>query len=712
MADVSEAISYTIIENSTLTTATWLIILVPIISSFFLTALRYYEVRKGKKIEHPPLYTILFGVGSLFISLILTLWVFVSYFTGPYVDEYQTIEHSYTMIPGTRFEYGIMLDPLSMLMTLALAVIATAIHVYAIEYMKHHEPEVTRFYAFMNFFTGSMFGFILSNNLFHSFIFWELLGVSSYFLIGHYWQKPEAASAAKKAFLYNKVGDVMFLFAIFMALINQTGPMATRTLNYTELRVISSTFDQLGLALIAVFLFGAAIGKSSQFPLFGWLPEAMEGPTPVSALLHSSTMVKAGLYLILRGFFFIFNQDLYGRAFELAQQDYLFLLAPDIIAWVGIITALMGALMASVSFDFKRILAFSTISQLGYIAVAVGAGGKAAGFFHLLSHATFKSLLFLCAGAVIHNTYNTKDIRNMGDLARHMKVTFAATAIGLFALSGFPFISSGFYSKDAVLLSVEKSALTGHMGIFIIGIFTAFITAFYSVRLLLLVFYGKPRFDKNKVIPHESSAVMKYPLIFLGSLVVIQSIYWAISTLAGAHWFFSEHWFADVLGVAGHDFSISKALISTGVVLAGYAVGYMFYKNPNNVEKTIWGPFQSVIEKRFYLDISIYWTVDHIFIPIGDIFKEYGDRTIDRFVIDRIFRDGTLQAADFSDKVDQRGIDGVVNGSWKFFVRFAKLLRPIQNGLTGSYARYMIVGIVVILMAFNIYNMITTTPLF
>lgn len=711
MADAPS--STEIINDALLTNLSWAIILVPMISAVLLMFFRFLEVKQRRTIDHPPLYTIVLGVGSLLTSLVLTIIVAVQYATAHGFEG--VAQSSFNMIPGEltngtlELNYGVMIDPLSMLMTLLLAVIASAIHVYAAEYMKHGEKEVTRFFAFLNFFTGSMFGFVLANNLFHSFIFWELLGVSSYFLIGYYWHKPEAAHAAKKAFLYNKVGDVAFMVGIFMVLINEANP--TKTLNYVELNEL--TFDPASIVIAGVLLFGAAIGKSSQFPLFGWLPEAMEGPTPVSSLLHSSTMVKAGLFLLMRNFFFLYDIKLDDANHLKAYLPDVGFAAATLVLWIGIITALLGALMASVEFDFKRILAFSTISQLGYIAAAIGAGGNYSGFFHLTSHATFKSLLFLCAGAVIHNTHNTKDIRHMGDLKRHMSTTFWTTAIGLFALAGFPFFSSGFYSKDAVLLSVEKSAVPGAEVAFGIGVFTAFITAFYVTRMLILVFFGKPRFDNNKVIPHESAFWMRAPLMFLAGLVVLQSVYWMITTLGGFHWTFSEHWFGEVLGVYPKEFSWTGAWISTVAVLAGLGLGYFFYwGKPENVEKSIWGAFAKVIEKRFYMDILIYGSVDRVFLPIGRVFRDYGDAVIDRVIIDSFVRNGTLQVADASDKVDRNFIDGIVNGLWKMIAGLGRLIRPIQNGLTGYYARYMIIGLVLILLSFNIFNFLNDGSLF
>lgn len=693
------------ISDPSLIGMTAAIFLVPFLTSVILIAIRYFEDVRGKKIEKPPLYSAILGIGSLLISLALSIVVALQYFTkyATGAEEITVVEGKWDMIMGTNFHWGIMLDPLGVLMTLVLAVIASAIHIYSYEYMKHGEPEVTRFFSFMNFFTGSMFGFILAGNLFTSFIFWEMLGVSSYFLIGYYWYKPVAAAAAKKAFLYNKVGDVSFMVAIIFTYMNPSN--LEKSVDYTYLATLHIPVQQL--VLPGLLLFGAAVGKSAQFPLLGWLPEAMEGPTPVSALLHSSTMVKAGLFLLIRNFAIYYDVTDFH-----AHLPHVDVAAATVVAWIGITTALLGGLMAMTSIDIKRILAFSTISQLGYIATAIGSGAKSAAFYHIISHATFKSLLFLTAGAVILNTHHTQDIRKMGGLGRHMKLTFFAMATGLFGLSGFPFLSPGFYSKDAIIYASEISAIPGHTVIYWIGVFTAFLTAFYSTRMLVLVFLGKPRYNKEEIHPHEAGWFVLGPLLTLSSLVIIEGLYWMLNSLFGVAkiGFLSEEWLGEFLGVHGAEFTVGSTLMSVVFVLLGYFVGWLLYLGKPELLPKIrsWNltlTIEKVINNRFGLDMFLYWLAEGPGMAIGDFFKNYGDAPIDKYIIDGLFRDGSLEVASASDYTDRNIVDGAVNETWKFFRNSAKLLRPLQNGLTGFYAKIMIGAFTLVLVSLNVLTM-------
>ena len=612
------------------------------------------------------------------------------------------VESSIDMIPGTNFHWSILVDPLSVIMCFILALIAFLIHVYAWDYMGDSEPEVTRFYAFLNFFTGSMFGFVLSGNLFQSFIFWELLGVSSYFLIGHYWRKSSATFGATKAFLYNKIGDVAFMLGIFIIFANPTN--VEKSLDYTYLSSIGIPAQEF--ILPGLLIFGAAIGKSAQLPLSGWLAEAMEGPTPVSALLHSSTMVKAGLFLLMRNFFSFFKIENLEAILPIGAFN-----VATVILWCATLTALFGALLALTSTDFKKILAFSTISQLGYIGMAIGAGGLPASFYHLLAHATFKSLLFLCAGAVIHNIQNIKDIRNMGGLWEYMRPTAIATLIGLIALAGLPFIASGFYSKDAVLLTIMESHIPGAIFAYAIGLLTAMITALYATRLFLEIFFGKntdgskKKFAEN-VHPHSTSLLMKSVILILAGLVVIESVYWAVTTFVVGDYIFSEHWLGTVLGVHGHSFNWFNGLLSATVAVIGVGIGLLLYNFSPKLRisiRTIGAPIEKAIANRFGIDIAIYWISDKIFVNgIAKLLSMIDMDIIDNLIIKKVATDGILKAAEVSDAVDQKVIDGAVNSSWKSTRAFAILVRPLQNGFTGSYARYMTLGLIFSFCAFTI----------
>ncbi|RMG33582.1 MAG: NADH-quinone oxidoreductase subunit L [Methanobacteriota archaeon] len=678
------------------------VILIPMIAAVILLAIRFFEV-KGKTTVS-PLRAAAIGNTSILLSTILSIYILSMYFAN-YVHGIQTpyIEGSWEFIAGTKLEWSFLLDPLSTIMATLLGIIALAIHFYAYDYMRHGEEEVTRFFAFLNFFTGSMWGFIYAGNLLSSLIFWELLGVSSYFLIGYYWHKPSASAAAMKAFLYNKVGDVGFLVGIFLTYGKTHGD-----LSYTQIAelVHKGELSAATLAVPALLIFIAAVGKSSQFPLFGWLPEAMEGPTPVSALLHSSTMVKAGLLLLMRNFLLYYEvHDFHAALPEVNIPP------ATIVTWIGVHTALMGALMAMTSTDIKRILAFSTISQLGYIASAIGAGGISPAFFHLVSHATFKSLLFLGAGAVIHNLHHVQDIRQMGGLRRHMPKTAIAMGVGLLALAGFPF-TSGFVSKDAVILSIENSAIPGHTYLAWVGIATAFITAFYSTRMFYVVFLGEERYDKEKIVPHASSTIMVIPLWTLMTLIIIESIWFSVGfilALTGQErtdLLNFEGFLGDMFGVhASTEGALTGAITSAVVVLLGMGFAwYMYAINPNAREslRATLKPVEDFINNRFGVDIAIFWFVNHVALPIGNAFKAFDQQVIDGLV-NFFGKTASLAVADISDQFDQKVIDGVVNGS-AYSIRFAvKRLRRLQDGIVGDYAKYMILSVGALMLIFNLF---------
>jgi NADH-quinone oxidoreductase subunit L len=383
---------------------------------------------------------------------------------------------------------GLVLDDLSRTMLVLVTGIGALIHIYSLGYMKDDAGK-SRYFAALSFFMFSMLGIVLSNNFVMMFIFWELVGVSSYLLIGHWFERDAAAEAAKKAFLTNRVGDFGFMLGILMAW------TATGTVVFHDMA------QQLGritsypgyLTVAALLVFSGAVGKSAQFPLHVWLPDAMEGPTPISALIHAATMVAAGVYMLVRVGFLI----------QAAPQ------ALSIISWIGTITAVMAALIATQQNDIKRILAYSTLSQLGYMVMAVGLASGEAAMFHLFTHAFFKALLFLGAGSIIVMLHHEQNIWKMGGLAGRLGITFLTFMVGTLALIGFPPFS-GFFSKDAILaLAYEKNP-----AIFWLALFTAFLTAFYMVRLVVVVFFGRPRSDQARA-GREAPWVMITPLMVL-----------------------------------------------------------------------------------------------------------------------------------------------------------------------------------------------------
>jgi len=393
--------------------------------------------------------------------------------------------------------FAFILDDLSRLMLLVVSGIGSLIHIYSLGYMRDDDGK-SRYFAALSLFMFAMLGIVLASNFVMMFIFWELVGFTSYVLIGHWFERDSAADAAKKAFLTTRVGDFGFMIGILMVW------MATGSVVFDDivahLSKITSNPGYLTVATLLIFC--GAVGKSAQFPLHVWLPDAMEGPTPVSALIHAATMVAAGVYLLVRVAFLI----------QASQTALL------VIAWIGTITALLGAVMATQQSDIKRILAYSTISQLGYMFIAVGLTSNEAAMFHLFTHAFFKALLFLAAGSVIVSLHHEQNIWRMGGLAQKLKITFATFAVGALALIGCPPFS-GFFSKDAILaLAYERN-----MSIFVIGLTTAFLTAFYVSRAVIAVFFGKPRGDAART-GKESPLVMIIPLLVLALFALIAGL--------------------------------------------------------------------------------------------------------------------------------------------------------------------------------------------
>ena len=393
-----------------------------------------------------------------------------------------------------RVPIGLLVDPLSKVMLLVVTGIGALIHIYSTVYMEHDESR-SRYFGNLALFMFSMLGIVLANNFVMMFIFWELVGVSSYLLIGHWFTRDSAAAAANKAFITNRLGDFGFMLGILLLW------TAAGSVVFSE---IAGKMPSLGvsagfLTATSLLIFCGAVGKSAQLPLHVWLPDAMEGPTPVSALIHAATMVAAGVYMLARVFFII------G-----ASQTALL-----VIAWVGILTALVAALMATQQDDIKRVLAYSTLSQLGYMVAAIGLAAPGAAMFHLFTHAFFKALLFLGAGAIIHHLHHEQDIWRMGGLKGRMKWTFLTFTAGYLALIGFPGLS-GFFSKDAILLA----AWHGNKAIFLVGLLTALLTAFYMTRLFVIVFLGAPRSDAARH-GHDGPPAMTWPLLVLALLAVI-----------------------------------------------------------------------------------------------------------------------------------------------------------------------------------------------
>ncbi len=451
------------------------------------------------------------SVGLLGVCEILALRIFFHFWQV--ADPGFRVEGNLTWLDlgAFKLQAGILVDGMTAVMLMVVCTISFVVHLFSVGYM-HGDRRYDRYFAFLGFFTFAMLGIVLANNLFFLYIGWELVGLASYLLIGFFFDRPTAAAAGKKAFLTNRVGDYGFWIGILLFF------TACGTMNYFELfaRVHTGAIGGALLTWAGIALFGGCLGKSAQMPLHIWLPDAMEGPTPVSALIHAATMVAAGVYMI-------------ARLFPLFTPEALL-----VIAYVGAITAFLTATIAVVKTDIKRSLAYSTLSQLGYMVMAVGVGAAASGMFHLTTHAFFKALLFLGSGSVIHAVHS-QEMPEMGGLRRKMPVTFVTMLIATLAISGVPFFA-GFYSKDAILASALAFGMEhpAHMVPFILGIAAAGITAFYMFRLIFLTFTGKPRVQEKYDHAHESPWVMTVPLMVLAVLSVI-----------GAGWKGpSEGWFA------------------------------------------------------------------------------------------------------------------------------------------------------------------------
>src|SRR5216110_1793065 len=456
----------------------WVVLLAPLVSTAVIT-----------------LFTLRRKMLSSSISIVAVL---VSFVCSCFVFAHSTAAaaaFTWIVISGVfQVPFGLTLDPLSRTMAVLVSGVGAVIHIYSLGYMRDDEG-LSRYFAALSLFMFAMLGIVLANNFIMLFMFWELVGFTSYVLIGHWFYRDAAADAANKAFITTRIGDFGFMIGILMLW------MATGSVVFTEVAPQMSTLTghPMFLTVVALLIFCGAIGKSAQFPLHVWLPDAMEGPTPISALIHAATMVAAGVYMLVRVAFII-------------QGSQTALL---VIAWIGTITAVMAALIATQQNDIKRILAYSTLSQLGYMVMAVGLASNDAAMFHLFTHAFFKALLFLAAGSVIVMLHHEQNIWKMGGLSRRFPITFITFVVGALALIGCPPFS-GFFSKDAILaLAYERST-----PIFILALFTAFLTAFYVIRLLVIVFFGQARSESARE-GRESPPVMTVPLIVLATLAAL-----------------------------------------------------------------------------------------------------------------------------------------------------------------------------------------------
>ena len=528
------------------------------------------------------------SIAAIAIAFVLALGLYLR--LG---DEKQLMTPAWTWLSvgGLDVELGFLVDRLSVLMLLVVTGVGLMIHIYSYGYM-HGDPGFSRFFACLSLFTFSMIGIVFASNFFQMFVFWELVGLSSYLLIGFWYQKPSAADASKKAFITNRLGDFGFLLGIIILW------TVLGSVKFDEL-ALSLTSEPAALgafgALAGLLVFFGAMGKSAQFPLHVWLPDAMEGPTPVSALIHAATMVAAGVYMLCRVFF------LYTAVPEWPEWlSFMEGVTPlQIIAWIGGITALMAALIAVQQNDIKRILAYSTLSQLGYMVMAVGLAGTVSAMYHLTTHAFFKALLFLGAGSVIHAAHHEQDIWKLGALKRKMPVTFWTFLFATLALAGVPPLS-GFYSKDEVLLT----ALDGNPLLFALAVVVAVLTTFYMFRLVFVVFYGSER-SEAAAHAHESPGIMTTPLVLLAIPTVVAGFfgidYYLSQGMFGAH-ALQEHNFVSQL-FAPFNHAPLGALFGVGAALLGFFLAYwLYYNRARDPLPEVWHGVSRAMRHRFYFD--------------------------------------------------------------------------------------------------------------
>ena len=538
---------------------------------------------------------------------------------------------------------ALLVDPLSITMCLFVTGISALIHLYSVGYM-HGEKDFRKFFLYLNLFVFSMLVLVLANNLLLTFVGWEGVGVCSYWLVSYYFFRDKAASAGKKAFLYNRVGDFGLLIAMFL-LFHHTG-----TLNYLGIFHVAGTLSPTVATLTVLALLLAATGKSAQIPLFNWLPDAMEGPTPVSALIHAATMVTAGVYLLVR-------------------MSPVLTMSPDgraTIAVIGGLTAFVAATIATSQQDIKKVLAFSTVSQIGYMVLAVGVGAYSAAIFLMVAHAFYKALLFLSAGSVIHSLDGEQDLKKMGGLAKYLPLTFPALMVGWLAIIGIPPFS-GFFAKGDVLTNV----FAHNKFLWALGVVTAILTAYYMTRLFVLTFRGTERFreEKDRHDPHESPWVMTLPLVVLSVLAIVGGIIdlpWAhVSSLAG----FLNPVFGYVPAVAAASTTEQWVLAAVDVVAAliGLAAAFTIWRDLTVGER---------FESKFFENVW-YWDDGY-------------DATIGRPL---------TEVAVFGDTVvEPKVIDGAVTGVGVVIRNSAEGLRKIQSGFVRQYALAMVMGFAVIIV--------------
>ena len=680
---MQESISFTPqMTASAITHLLWLIPAVPIVASGIIALMKQPRRKPAAAL----------AIGSLAFSLLLALTAFVhvvsAWAHGVAVRE--TVNFTWIQVGAAHVELGWVLDPLSAVMMVMVSFVGLLIFIYSVGYMAHDE-NFTRFFCFLSLFAGAMLGVVISNSLLLLFMNWELVGLTSYLLIGFWYQKPSAAAAAKKAFMTTRVGDVFFLLGMVW-LFAQTGTLLFYnggTGSMEPLALIGLLAHPAGLGLsaagaIGLLIFAGAAGKSGQFPLHVWLPDAMEGPTPVSALIHAATMVAAGVYLI-------------ARVYPLMQAGALTggtTAALTVVTWVGALTAVFAALIAIAQNDIKRILAYSTVSQLGYMMAGLGMGGVAVGMFHLITHAFFKSLLFMGAGSVIHGSHEEQDVRHMGGLRSMMPLTFLTYSVGMLALCGFPLLFSGFWSKDAIIEAAQHWSFA--KGPFYLLVFGALLTAFYMMRQVSYVFFGQSRAHHPA---HESPAVMTMPLTILAFFAM------ALGAIGTPAW----PWFRAFLDNQAVGFEMARfgepglmplMLSSSAVVILGLVLGWWIYGSrspnadePDALERAI-PPIWAGLHGKLYVD-ELYGVTVIAFYGWWARVADWLDRRVWGGAVAGVallFRGW----AQLNRLLDVYWVDGGFDKGCEEMATSGGLLARVQSGKVQTYLRILALAVVVL----------------
>ena len=651
----------------------WLIPLFPLVG-FLINGLL------GKKIKNEKVIGAI-GTLAIFASFVVSCKYFLQ-LLGDSEKVHEVVVASWITAGPLQVDWGFLLDPLSGLMMMNVSGLATLITLYSIGYM-HGEEGYYRFFSYMNLFAFAMLMLVMGNNALVMFVGWEGVGLCSYLLIGYYFEKKSASDAGKKAFVVNRIGDFGFLLGLFL-LFWSLGQKGVWTVNFTEIAAHGHLLGNgsIIVTIITLCFFLGATGKSAQIPLYTWLPDAMEGPTPVSALIHAATMVTAGVYMI-------------------ARMNGLFAMSPDtmmVIAIVGASTALFAATIGLAQNDIKRVLAYSTVSQLGYMFLAMGVGAFGAGIFHLLTHAFFKACLFLGSGSIIHGMHHAyhhahldddaQDMRNMGGLRKKMPITFITFLLSTLAISGIPFFSA-FFSKDEILWW-SLASTRGHWVLWLMGALAALMTAFYMFRLVFMTFFGEQKTDARAKdhIP-ESPFVITLPLMILAALATfggLMGIPHVLGKLIGHVPNAIENFLAPVFehtqhlhhieahGSAATEYTFMG--ISVGIAVVGIGLAWLMYCKNQQLPAKVVATFPAL-----YRAIFNKWYIDEFY---------------DAIVVNPTKRFGTF----LWQLVDVRIVDGLVNGVAWVIKGTGRALRYTQTGYTHNYAMSMVAGVVALIAIF------------